>query len=188
MVDDNKVLKGLKIIKIVGIIVIVIVIIVVAYINYMEKTNSDKFYKCLKNNNISKDTANKGNDNTNINYSTFNNKKYLMSKEISFDDKIGTTNIVLYYNKDKNRIDGELSLVGNNNNDNYGIYLIYGKYNMKIGKYKCKISQDDGFDSRCNMLLKESKTFSNQITELLKSCNVNMKYVQKSKITSKYNK
>ena len=149
----------------------------------MTKINTDKFYECLSKNSLNKNTTTESGKE--ISYSNFNNKDFLMSKVLKKEENSVTTNITLYYNKKSESIIGELSLRGLNTNNKYGIYLIYGNYNIETKKFECKINQDGGFKPRCNILLKESKEFTKEINNLIKSCGVNTKYVSKKAIDKK---
>lgn len=183
--EDKK--SILQIIFMIGKIIIPIAIIIfigfIGYKMYMEKNNTDKFYNCLKAHNIVADS--KENVQGAINYSTFDNQDYLLDKSITKNEDTLSTDIILYYNKNKNSIRGELSMRGQNENNNFGIYLIYGTYDINSEKFKCDIEQDDGFPSKCNLLLTESKKFATEINNLLDSCDVNSKYILKESINKK---
>ncbi len=170
--------------KLVFIVFLALIIVFIGYRVYMKKLNTDKFYDCLKSNNMLPSKI-EDNDKNDMEYSTFDNTEYLLVKSINENDGNRNMDIVLYYNKDNNSIRGELSMQGKNKANNFGIYLIYGDYNIKADKYDCQIDQDDGFSSRCNILLKESKKFSKDVEQLSKSCNVNLKYVSKESINKK---
>lgn len=184
MEDKKSILQIIfMVLKIMIPLLTIIAIGFIGYKWYMEKTNTDNFYACLKKHNIEADL---NNDSQNkIRYSTFDDEDYLLVKSITEKDDGFTADIILYYNKKQNSIRSELSMHGRNENNNFGIYLIYGTYNIDTQKYTCDIKQDDGFPSKCNVILNESKKFSKEVTDLLNSCDINPKYILKDSINKK---
>ena len=181
-VNADKVEKGIKIAKLVIIIIIILLIAFFIYKHVITKKNTDNFYNYLDKNYTKLEDgtyekeANEGTKQ--ITYRVLNDEN-LFSKEINEIDNYNQSNILLYYTTD-GILKSELSFSGLNQNNKYSSMLIYGTYDTNKKKFECKTIKNDNFESKCDVLNKESNTFYEETQKILKKYNINLKEIKKN--------
>lgn len=179
-------IKVKKVINAIIIGVIVIILIIVSYFIYkkfLTDKNTDDFSSYLLENNYKENsdgtytkTETTGNKVTNY---LFSESDFVLSKEITYSDDNGNTNILLTFHND-NTIETSLNLEGISESGSYGSTLQTSTYTLNDSKFECKIIIDKGFGSKCKELKNESESFAKEIEEILNRSNTKAKYIKEN--------
>lgn len=166
--------------KIIIIITIIIVFIlgIIIYNNVMLNKNTEDFEKYLisegyTSNNNGIYSKEKIEDDYIIEY-LFNKGSFVLSKNITYSD--GSTLILIFNNKKE--IESSIEHYGITKSGEYVSSIQDGTYNVKKDKFQCKMILDKGLGSKCSVLKKESKSFANEVNNLLLKSNTKAKYIK----------
>ena len=181
-INADAIERGIKYTKIIIVLVIVILILFFGYRFITTSTNTEKFYDYLDKNYTKHEDGSyekrKNTDDGEVIYRVLNDE-YLFSKEINSYNNYTSSNLLLYLSKDGS-LTSEFNYSGANAKNGYGTMLLYGTYNIDSKKFECKTVLNDGFESKCDYLKKESVSFYKEINKILKENNIDYKHVKKN--------